>query len=1045
MIPPVKYRCMTIQALRLLCLFLAACPCLHAERLPLKTYTSADGLGSSFVTNLMRDSRGFLWVCTRDGLSRFDGSRFVTYQIGDNAAPPGIEQILETRKGIYWIVTTGGLYRFDPAVPSADNSTNADRPTLNAEFAGNERALLFEDRDGTLWSVGDGLYRLEEKDGKLVSQKVELNLPANPSNALGIGAIVEGQDRSLWLLTTRGLVRRWPDGKEDFYTIDDPGANGLTSVLEDKDGRIWLGCLNGLYVIQPELPDELASPGAIMVRNLDKVAGQRVSANNPRSLPAKPGEVIRYSAAAGFSRGHAKFLYQTSDKRIWVSDGDRLVEFDGQDFQAHTSAQGLIQESGLVVEDGSGNLWLGNPTALMRFQRSGLTSYDSSDGLGAPYVVAINQTHDDKLYAITSNFSVSLFDANGFQTVHPGLPPEALGSWTSNAAFQDSIGEWWFLTTRGLYRFAATKDFHTLAQQGPRATYDHRDGLKGDRIFHIFEDSRHDLWISTLAPGGLSRWSRSTEKFYTFAEAEGFPPDKGPSSFAEDREGNLWFGFYQGGLVRYAQGRFTEFKPADGLPNGLITALHLDRQGRLWIGSAQSGLGRVDDTSAVHPQFVPYTTDSGLASNNVRAITEDLHGNVYAGTARGVDRLSPDGTRIKHYSVNDGLAGDFVTAAFRDHSGALWFGTPNGLSRLGQSPEKAAAAPPVWISGLRIAGERRPISELGSAEIPLIEMTHSQNNLQIDFFGIDFSAGETLRYQYRLEGADKEWSAPTLQRAVTYANMAPGAYRFLVRAVSADGLTSEKPATISFKIMPPVWQRWWFLSLAALVMTGIVYSSYRYRVAQLLKVERVRTRIATDLHDDIGASLSRMAILSEVVKQQTGGHGNQAAGLLTEIADSARGLVDSMGDIVWSIDPRRDDLRSVVQRIRQFASDVLEAKGISWELRVPPEVESLKLGPEERRHLFLIFKEGINNVARHGDGTKSASLSIKAEGRQLIGEIQDDGCGFTPKDPDEARSQGRGGNGLPNMRERAAQLGGRLDIASSPGAGTRLTLLVPIK
>ena len=241
--------------------------------------------------------------------------------------------------------------------------------------------------------------------------------------------------------------------------------------------------------------------------------------------------------------------------------------------------------------------------------------------------------------------------------------------------------------------------------------------------------------------------------------------------------------------------------------------------------------------------------------------------------------------------------------------------------------------------------------------------------------------------------------------------MAPGSYRFLVRAVSPDGLFSEKPAAITFRILPPLWQRWWVLTLALLITASMIYALYRYRIAQLLKVERVRTRIATDLHDDIGASLSRMAILSEVVKQQTaGGNGNQSTGLLTEIADSARGLVDSMSDIVWSIDPRRDDLQSLVRRLRQFASDVLEAREIDWELQVPPEVESLKLGPDERQHLFLILKESINNIVRHGEGTKTVSLSINVAGRQLIAEVQDDGCGFTPEHPDAARaSAGRAG------------------------------------
>jgi signal transduction histidine kinase len=221
--------------------------------------------------------------------------------------------------------------------------------------------------------------------------------------------------------------------------------------------------------------------------------------------------------------------------------------------------------------------------------------------------------------------------------------------------------------------------------------------------------------------------------------------------------------------------------------------------------------------------------------------------------------------------------------------------------------------------------------------------------------------------------------------------------------------------------------------LAALMIGGIAYATYRYRLAQPLKVERVRTRIATDLHDDIGASLSRMAMLSEVVKQHSGGSQTQDNELLTEIADSARGVVDSMSDIVWSIDPRRDDLQNLVQRLRQFASEVLEAKSIDWELRAPPEVMNLKLDPEDRQHLFLIFKEGINNVVRHSHGAKSVTLSIRVEGRYLVGELNDDGCGFTPKHPEEERARGRGGNGLPNMRSRAEQSGGRLEIISSQG------------
>jgi hypothetical protein len=379
-----------------------------AERLPIKTYTSADGLGSSFVNYLMRDSRGFLWVCTRDGLSRFDGSRFITYQVGDNTAPPGLEQILETRNGIYWIVTTGGLYRFDPAKPLPGTPANSNRPALNVEFVSDRRGFLFEDREGQLWSGGDALYRLKEKDKKLTAQKIDLNLPPDPSIYFEIKEILEGQDQSLWLLTTWGLVRRRPDGKEIFYAIDSTVSNYLTSVLEDSEGRIWLGLMDDVYVIKPETAGELSSTGGVKVVSLERNARPAPAGNHVR-LPGKPGEIVKFSEALGIVRRDLKYLYQTSDKHIWISDGDKLTEFDGEVFRPYPSAQGSIRGSAMMIEDGGGNLWLANPTVLAQIDRSGLTSYGTSDGLKGLYVVAINQGRDDQPYVVANDFSVGLF------------------------------------------------------------------------------------------------------------------------------------------------------------------------------------------------------------------------------------------------------------------------------------------------------------------------------------------------------------------------------------------------------------------------------------------------------------------------------------------------------------------------------------------------------------------------------------------------------------------------------------------------------------
>lgn len=762
--------------------------------------------------------------------------------------------------------------------------------------------------------------------------------------------------------------------------------------------------------------------------------------------PKKSGEICKYTGIEGLDNGSTRYLYETADEHIWILGGIGPIEFDGQLFNPYAAAQGLAAGLVQAVEDLSGNLWLGGATGLARLNRKGLTTYDAADGLRDSPITIISEGRDGKLTATSEGFFISQFDGLGFHTIRPQLPVNAVSSWTSNYAFLDSRNEWWFLTTEGLHRFAAAPNINALAQARPLAIYTTRDGLKSSLPFHIFEDSKGDLWISTIGDSeqaGLSRWNRVKDKFYTFSRAEEFPTGRAATAFAEDRGGNLWFGFYEGGLVRYRDGRFTEFTTQDGLPDGLITALHLDQSGRLWVASSLGGLSRIDDLAATRPSFVTHTIDSGLASNNIRSLTEDLFGNIYAGTARGIDRLSADGLHIKHYSVNDGLAGDFVYAGFRDRNGVLWFGTSGGLSRLVPHQDKQMSAPSVWLAGLRIAGESRSVPELGSKEISNLELTHAQNNLQIDFFAIDFKEGENLRYQYILEGADKDWGAPTVHRTVNYANLAPGAYRFLVRAVNEDGVSSVQPAMISFRVLPPVWQRWWFVALVFCAFGGLAYAVYRYRLAQLIKVERVRTRIATDLHDDIGASLSRMAILSEVVKAQRGVGGAQSDQMLTDIADSARGLVDSMGDIVWSIDPRRDNLRSLVQRLRQFASDVLEPGSIRWELNVPSDLERIEFSPDQRQHLYLIFKEGITNIARYAE-CSSAWMSLRVNDGKLIGEISDDGRGFDPQTIAQTDGQ-RGGNGLRNMQARATALGGRLEIESAPGQGTKLKLTAPIK
>ncbi|HKP73362.1 MAG TPA: ATP-binding protein, partial [Pyrinomonadaceae bacterium] len=509
---------------------------------------------------------------------------------------------------------------------------------------------------------------------------------------------------------------------------------------------------------------------------------------------------------------------------------------------------------------------------------------------------------------------------------------------------------------------------------------------------------------------------------------------------------NLWMGMHNGGLARRrpgAGGRFELFGVADGVPEGFEQGMYLDRAGRLWIATRQNGV-RLEDPAAERPRIVPLTTVEQLASDNLRCFVEDEQGRVYVGNARGVDRLDLQTGRIRHFTTADGLAKSEVMAAFRDRHGALWFGTREGLSRLVPEPERAEQSPLVLIGGLRVAGVPYPVSEMGAPAVQGLVLEAGQNQIQIDFFSLDFSAGEGVRYQYKFDGAGADWSALTDQRTVT-ANLSPGAYRFLVRAVNAEGALSPEPASVAFQILRPVWQRWWFLSLAALVLAIVVFAFARSRVARLVELERVRTRIATDLHDDIGSSLSQIAILSEVVTQRVPESNAPVLEPVALIAGTSREMVDSMSDIVWAINPQRDHLSDLTQRMRRFASDSLNARDIGFRFRAPAAEKDIRLGADLRREVYLIFKECVNNLVKHSK-CNEAELELRIVNNWIVLRISDDGEGFDPAaQTPNGNGASLGGHGLPSMRRRAEALGGTFEVKSEKGRGTVSTLKVPAR
>lgn len=1028
----------------LCCLLFAVCVA-RAERLPVRVYTTADGLSSSAVNWVTHDSRGFLWFGTRDGLSRFDGQKFTTYRVGRDASP-SITQIIERRGGDYMAVTqSGDLYRFDSQTPAsaAADAEGDEALTLHAELlAENLPGLLYEAHSGRLWMAGgpSGLFWLDESGGGVKLVPVDLHLAGAAEGSVPtVSRVIEARDGSLWMSTGSGLVRRAPDGRVALHRISSasPMNAYLTGLCEDAGGHIWVGSRRGLYVLKPRpLSDPLAFDAPLLAD----------SATHPRRFapPEEPGGVVAFVPHGEFDSDLIFDIFQTSDGRVWVTNDGGLSVFDGRELRSYGTSHGLGRKLGMMAEDSDGNLWLSGMNGAVKLVTRGLTTYGRDDGLGARVIESLYQSPAGEFYVVSGDWHVSRLDGDRFKTARPFLGDAAGPLWTSNAAFLDSAGAWWFLTEKRLYRFDRGGPLESLGTRRSSAVYQTGPGFNNGAFYRMWEDSRGDIWVSTRtgepARMGLALWRRATGDFKQFGEAEGFPARRAPSAFCEDRAGNVWVGFYHGGLVRYAGGRFTTPAGTDEAAVGYVTDIHLDRAGRLWIATVGGGLLRVDDPGAERPVFASYTTAEGLSSNNVRAITEDAAGRIYAGTVRGVDRLSPDTGRFKHYTLADGLADDFVTDAFRDRDGALWFGTQNGLSKLVPEPDPPAYPPPIFIGTLRVAGVKQRLSEVGQVEVAPLELDYTQANLQIDFFGFSFAPAERMRYQHKLEGADDAWSAPAAERTVTYANLAPGSYRFLVRAVNADGVASSAPAVVPFRISPPLWARWWFAAGLLLLFGAGVYTVARAVYLRKLELERVRTRIASDLHDDIGASLTRISMLSEVTRRQSDGSDSATAHRLKQIAEDARGVIDSMSDIVWAIDPRRDDLASVFERVRSFASDTLGATGVRWHLTAAPQLERHHLTPEQRRALYLIFKEAVSNIARHAD-CRTASCEITVERHELVAVVEDDGRGL----PLEQTEGGRGGRGLANMRARAAELGGRLEVESRPGAGTRLRLRLPLR
>jgi signal transduction histidine kinase/ligand-binding sensor domain-containing protein len=1017
---------------------------IHAERPPFTIYTTEDGLAHDSVNKVVRDSRGFLWFCTAEGLSRFDGTRFSNYTQDQGLPHRNINDFLETNDGTYLIATSFGLTVFNPngkiyrwnVLESKLEQTSDEPPmfqTFVPETDNRQKKIILslaQDKTGQIWAgTAFGLFQIEKIGDKWQFREIDVE----PGVTVGFGVLLPDSKGNLLIGSDAGLYKISPDGKIEKFD-----KFGAASMMEDRTGNIWVG----------------AGGNEI---------GIRIFSYQNQELKL----IGNYTEKDGLLGNSFQFaMKQTSDGEIYIGLHKGLCLFlplaKGPEPKFRALEYDKITS---ITEDEGGNLWFATEVkGAWKLARRGFTNFGEKDGiLPTDDLRSIFVSKKGEIF-IPTRPSRILHLVNGkFEGIVPyGFKARSWG-WHF-LDFESKDGEWWVAGTDGLRHYPKVAKFSDLARTPPLKIFTKTDGLYINEVFNIFEDSGGNIWIITS--DHISRLDYHSEKLATYNDQNGLPRGNGVISFAEDRDGNIWFGFFFGGLARFKNGKFDFFASKDGLPESQVSDLLIDKTGRLWIGTSGFGLFRLDSPDLEKPEFKSISTQNGLSSNQIICMTEDSFGRTYIGTGRGINRIDKNGT-VKIFTQADGLPSNFITRCAADNNGFLWFTAGNTLVRLTPEITQVYAPSSVFIDKISVNGVPQKISALGESEIELPELSAGERQIQIDFFALTFGSGDNIRYQYQLDG--QEWSSPTDQQTINL-DLSAGKHYFAVRALRTDGISSEKPAIVSVKISAPIWQRWWFILLSAFMVTSIILFLYRYRTANLRKIntalteakraeedlrksreerlaelEKVRSRIATDLHDDIGASLTQIAILSEVARAQgKNGKPSAFAEPLTKISDVTNELVDAMSDIVWSINPAKDHLSDLTQRMRRFASDVLSAKGIAFHFLVTDADKEITVNANLRREVFLLFKEAINNIVKHSEA-KQVEIELKISGGNLTLNISDDGKGFA-FDPDSTNgSDNYGGNGILNLKKRAAEMNGSVKIVSQPGSGTNVNLMLPIE
>jgi len=657
-----------------------------------------------------------------------------------------------------------------------------------------------------------------------------------------------------------------------------------------------------------------------------------------------------------------------------------------------------------------------------------------------------------------------------------GLPHNAIHAMT-----QSRNGYLWLGTDAGVVRFDGVRF----------VPFGEHEGFHCGSVSQILEDQSGGFWFGSTN-SGLKRWQNG--KFIAISTKEGLPSDS-VTALAEDDEGQLWIGT-SAGLVLHRNGKI--ILPADGgrLAGKFITALFKDRKGVMWVATRLEGIlqfqnGRFSPVTGasvekllpdVHcllvdqrdrlwvgagddfvlcrdgEQWSRYRIPRHLERPFINSLAESPDGTVWAGSSsEGLFKFT-DG-KVRAITAGNGLLDNFVESLFVDREGNLWVGVSAGLSQLRSTYAKSAnkesevtsgeglPVPTVILEEVLVDGEPVVSDTVGGSPRPNLRIPPGRHRIEFRYTGLSFLAPERIRFRCRVKGLDSDWLDTANRRSVFYSYLPPGGFKFEVIASNGDGVWNESPAALTFAVLPFFWQTWWFIGLVAaglLVSVGgtIRFVEKRKVQKQLAQLEheralaRERARIAQDLHDDLGASLSRISLLSDMARAERNGSSSTERSV-DKISQLAGQTLRALDEIVWAVRPGSDSLQSLVEYIAHFANELSKGNGVRCRLDLPDHLPSQPLPPEMRHNIFLIAKEALTNAYKHSSA-REISVQIQVQPDRFELRVQDDGRGFDPANlPGE-----HDGNGLENMRQRAATIGAKWQLVSEPGKGTTIQLAV---